>query len=162
MGIFRKKLEQTTFELSFEVRPDIRESILSAPPKASPAMRRSGLKQHLAALNERLSPSEQISTIVYYIRVIGEGERGGYLALGSSTIYVVSQFGANSQPQVLAIPFSNAIDFTFDSGMAFLYFGNPERRIDFGFPYDTSEPTYREGVCRKVRAATRKTDPYAL
>jgi hypothetical protein len=84
----------------------------------------------------------------------------GYVALTDSRV-VVSLQPENGTPQLIAIPLSEVSKFTFDSGMAFLYFGPQERRIGLGFP---GGGPYSQSVCQQIKAAVGKfhPDPYAL
>ena len=64
---------------------------------------------------------------------------------------------------MLAIPVGDISQFEFDSGMAFVRFGDPVRKVDVGFPHGGP---YSQAVCARIKAtvdaAKQKQDPYAL
>lgn len=157
MGLFGNR-EAKAFELTPGLRADIRSIIERAPSDASQLMRTAAAEPALMALNSRLPADERVDSIAYCLDPVSYAK--GYVVLTNSRI-VVSLQPENGTTQLVAIPLPEVSKFTFDSGMAFLYFGPQERTINLGFPGGGS---YSQGVCQQIKAAVGKfhSDPYAL
>jgi hypothetical protein len=157
MGLFGSR-EAKTFELRPELRADIRSIIERAPSDASKLMRTAAAEPAMMALSSQLPADEHVGSMVYCLDAASFAK--GYLALTDSRI-VVSLQPENGKTKVLAIPLPEVSKFTFDSGMAFLYFGLQDRRLDLGFP---GGGPYSQAVCKEIKTAVDKfhSDPYAL
>lgn len=156
MGLFKNRQAQL-FELSPGLRADLRSLIEQAPIDASKLMRTAAAEPALTALSSRLPAEERVDAIAYCVDPVSFAK--GYVALTNSRVVVALQ-PENGATQIQAIPLPEVSRFTFDSGMAFLYFGE-ERRTALGFPGGGS---YSQGVCQQIRAAVgqHQSDPYAL
>jgi hypothetical protein len=151
MALFGKR-SPAVFELPADLRSDLRFLLDNAPPAASKWQRRPEALPALMLLNARLPADEAIVALVHCLEMPQYTK--GYLALSSSRlIYAFNQ--------LTAIPLGAVSQFVFDSGMAFAEFGPERRRIDVGFPGGNEYSLQRE-VCERIRAATRKPDPYSI
>ena len=160
MSLFGKKKQSPLVALPGNLRPDLRDIIEKAPPGAATSMRRAEASAALREMNLRLPEHEQVTCMTHFVKISVPDNSYGYLAMSSSTIYVTTcKVGLDTQ--VLAIKVTDVSRFTFDSGMAFLYFGSPEQRLDFAFP-GAIEQSYSRTVCDQIQAACKKPHPYQI
>jgi hypothetical protein len=85
MGLFKNR-EAKTFELTPELRADIRSIIERAPSDASVLMRIAAAEPALTALNSRLPADEHVDSIAYCLDPVSFAK--GYVALTNSRVAV--------------------------------------------------------------------------